>query len=47
MPCTVPGWTLASVLGGQVVFAGIILVFFVLPGVGALMYRKMGPPPTP
>ena len=35
------------ILGGQIIFAGIILVFLLILGVGGLMYRKMGPPPTP
>lgn len=35
------------ILGGQILFAGVILVFLLILGVGALMYRKMGPPPTP
>lgn len=35
------------ILGGQIIFAGIIVVFLPILGVGALMYRKMGPPPTP
>jgi hypothetical protein len=33
--------------GGQIIFAGIILVFLVTLAVGGPMYRKMGPPPTP
>jgi high-affinity K+ transport system ATPase subunit B len=33
--------------GGRIIFAGVILVFLVILAVGGLMYRKMGPPPTP
>ncbi len=36
----------AMVIGGQFIFAGVILVFLLILAVGALMYRKMGPPPT-
>ena len=38
---------IGMILGGQIIFAGIILVFLLILGVGGLMYRRMGPPPTP
>ena len=38
---------IGMILGGQIIFAGIILVFLLILDVGGLMYREMGPPPTP
>lgn len=35
---------IGMILGGQIIFAGVILVFLLILGAGALLYRVKGPP---